>query len=153
MRPRATGLAFALALALLAAPLATDAQQVGKVPRIGLLRLQPSSDPLVGLIRQALREVGYVEGQTIAFEYRSAEGRSERLPALAADMVRLKVDAILAGGDQAIRAAQQATPRFLSTSALWRQARCALHGAGSVCLEYNGSPSSAQQQRRNEVSG
>ena len=99
----------ALSLGILAAALAAEAQQAGKVPRIGVLQVWSSADPMVERIRQSLREVGYVEGQTIAIEFRLAEGKTERLPALAADLVQLKVDAILTFGDPAIRAAQQAT--------------------------------------------
>ena len=108
MRLRALGGIVTLALAL-AAPLAAEAQQTGKVPRIGVLNVWSSADPMVGQIRQALREVGYVEGQTIAIEFRWAEGRAERLPALAADLVQLKVDTIMTFGAPAIRAVQQAT--------------------------------------------
>ena len=83
---------------LLAAPLAAEAQQAGKVYRVGIL-VTPASDP--GGARRwrfadGLRELGYVEGQNIAIEYRSSEGRYERLPALAAELVRLKVDVIVA---------------------------------------------------------
>ncbi len=99
----------ALALGLLAAPLAAEAQQTGKIPRIGVLQVWSSADPVVELVRQGLREVGYVEGQTIGLELRWAEGKTERLPALADDLVQRKVDAIMAFGDPAIRAAQQAT--------------------------------------------
>jgi len=96
-------------MAIVTTPLAGEAQQAGKVPRIGVLQVWSSADPMVELIRQSLREVGYVEGQTIAVEFRLAEGKTERLPALAADLVQLKADAILTFGDPAIRAAQQAT--------------------------------------------
>jgi putative ABC transport system substrate-binding protein len=74
-----------------------------------VLQVWSSADPMVELIRQSFREVGYVDGQTIAIEFRLAEGKTERLPALAADLVQLKVDAILTFGDPGIRAAQQAT--------------------------------------------
>ena len=102
-------LAAAVALGLFAALPAADAQQGGKLPRIGVLQVWSSADPVLELVRQGLREVGYVEGQTIAIEFRWAEGKAERLPALAADLVQRKVDAIIAFGDPAIRAAQQAT--------------------------------------------
>jgi len=102
-------LVLALAFSVVATPLAGEAQQAGKIPRIGVLQVWSSADPMVELIRQSLREVGYVEGQTIAIEFRLAEGKTERLPALAADLVQLKVDAIMTFGDPAIRAAQQAT--------------------------------------------
>src|SRR5574341_1111547 len=83
-----------LALAALAAPLATAAQPPPKVPRIGYLGFgSPSAGAsLLESFRQGLRELGYVEGQNLAIEYRFAEGKLDRLPDLAADLVRLKVD-------------------------------------------------------------
>src|SRR5712664_3862797 len=84
---------------LLAAPLAAKAQQPGKVARIGVLAQgSPTSNPISEAFRQQLRELGYIEGQNIVLEYRWAEGRAERLPDLAAELVRLKVDVIVAGG-------------------------------------------------------
>jgi len=109
MIPGRAGFILILTVGLFVAPLAAEAQQAGKVPRVGVLQVWSSADPMVELIRQSLREVGYVEGQTIAIEFRLAEGKTERLPALAADLVQLKVDAIITFGDPAIRAAQQAT--------------------------------------------
>jgi ABC-type uncharacterized transport system substrate-binding protein len=102
------------ATAVLAGPLAGEAQQVGKVPRVGHLSLVAGSDPQVqralDVFRQALRELGYVEGQSIAFEYRWADGKSERLPDLATELVRLKVDVIVTtGGVPSAQAAQRAT--------------------------------------------
>jgi putative ABC transport system substrate-binding protein len=98
---------------LLAAPLAAEAQQTGKVPRVGYLSPGSSSDPLrqrrLEAFRQGLRELGYVEGQNIALESRWAEGKYDRYPALAADLLRLKVDVIVAVGGAATQAAQQAT--------------------------------------------
>src|SRR6266567_6599300 len=101
-----------LTLSLLAAPLAADAQQAGKVPRIGYLGLTSPSDrpPLLDAFRQRLRELGWVEGQNIVIDYRYAEGRVDRLPDLAAELVRLKVDLIVASaGTQAATAAKNAT--------------------------------------------
>ena len=101
-------LAIVVALLSFDASLAADAQP-GKVWRIGyLVPSGPDSHPLVAL-RQRLRELGYVEGQNVAFEIRGAEGRPERLPALAAELVRLKVDIIVASGSTSVEAAQQAT--------------------------------------------
>ena len=100
-----------------------EAQQPKKVPRIGFL-LAPSRSALserVDAFRQGLREHGYVEGQNIVIEYRYAEGKFDRLPDLAADLVRLKVDVIVAaGGIQAIRAAKNAanTTPIVMTGAL-----------------------------------
>jgi putative ABC transport system substrate-binding protein len=94
---------------LLAAPLAALAQQgTGKIPLIGLLDYS-TPDPARLEWRQALRELGYVEGQSIRFEARWAEGRPDRLPGLAAELVGLRVDVIVTGGGEAARAAKQAT--------------------------------------------
>src|SRR5919108_3192303 len=113
MTRRTVGFFVTLALTLLVAPLAADTQPSGKVPRIGLLAIgfAPATpdwqqqNPLL----QALRELGYVEGQTMVLEARWAEGHAERLPALAADLVRVGVDVIVVGGMQAIQAAMDAT--------------------------------------------
>ncbi len=96
---------------LLAVPLAADAQQAGKVPRIGFLRATSPSDrpPLLDAFRQGLRELGWVEGQNIVIDYRYAEGRFDRLPGLAAELVRLKVDIIVAVPTPAAAAAKNAT--------------------------------------------
>lgn len=89
-----------LTLGLLAAPLAAEAQQTGKTPRIGLLFVTSpsSSSTFTEALRSSLRDLGYVEGRTITIEYRSAEGRAERLPALATELVERKVDVIVTGG-------------------------------------------------------
>ena len=96
---------------LLAAPLAAEAQQVGKVPRIGFLSVTSPSDrpPLLDAFRQGLRELGWVEGQNIVIDYRYAEDRVDRLPGLAAELVRLKVDLIVSEGTQGVTAARNAT--------------------------------------------
>lgn len=98
-----------VATMLVTVAVGAQAQQPAKVPRIGLLRVGSSPDPLVDAFRQGLQELGYVEGKNIVIEYRWAEGRNERLPDLAADLVGLKVDAIVAGGNVGIRAAKKAT--------------------------------------------
>ena len=88
------------------------AQQSAKVPRIGYLTgaTRDGQSARIESFRQGLRERGYVEGQSIAIEYRYAEGKRDRLPELAAELVRLKVDIIVvAGGDGPIRAAKNAT--------------------------------------------
>jgi ABC-type uncharacterized transport system substrate-binding protein len=110
MTCRTLGLLVTL-LSLLAVPLAA-AQQPQTIPRIGFLSVtDPATDASrVEAIRLALRELGYVEGENIAFEYRYAEGKGARSPELAADLVRLDVDIILVlGGEQGVRAAQNAT--------------------------------------------
>jgi len=98
---------------LLAAPLAAEAQRVGKVPRIALVSTFSAELPQVrelsNALRQGLRELGYVEGQNIVIEDRSAHGKLERLPDLFAELVRLKIDLIvILGGTPAARAAKQA---------------------------------------------
>jgi putative ABC transport system substrate-binding protein len=97
--------------ALLAAPLAADAQQAAKIARIGYLAPNlDASTRLKAAFRQGLSDLGYVEDRNVVIEYRSAEGKSERLPALAAELVALKVDVIVThGGTLAALAAQQAT--------------------------------------------
>jgi putative ABC transport system substrate-binding protein len=100
-----------VAAGLVTAPLAAGAQQAGKVPRVGLLDpTSPSSAaPYHDAFRQGLRERGYVERQNIAIEYRFAEGQVERLPTLAAELVRDKADVIVAAAAPAVHAAQRAT--------------------------------------------
>jgi putative ABC transport system substrate-binding protein len=99
-------------LFVLALSIPAQAQQPKKIPRIGYL---VSSDSITESsrsegIRQALRDLGYVEGKNIAFEYRYAEGKLDRFPELAAELVRLKVDVIVVtGGNTLIRAAKNAT--------------------------------------------
>ena len=89
-----------------------EAQQPKKVPRIGYFsNVNPASESARSeAIRLALRELGYIEGQNIAIEYRYAEGKRDRLPELAGELVRLKVDIIVAaGGGRVILAAKNAT--------------------------------------------
>lgn len=104
-------LLLTLAIAILAAPLPAGAQQPAKVPRIGFLGpVGPSDFPhLDEGFRAGLREFGYVEGQTVVIEYRWAEGKAERLPDLATELVRVNVDAIFEITSAAARAAKQAT--------------------------------------------
>jgi putative ABC transport system substrate-binding protein len=95
---------------ILAAPLVAQAQSQAKVSRIGILATaNPRSAPFYQAFEQRLRELGYVEGQNIAFEYRDAEGKLDRLPALAAELVRLNVNAIVTATDAATRAVKEAT--------------------------------------------
>jgi hypothetical protein len=100
-----------LALGLLAAPLAVEAQGPGKVPRVGYVWARVSSEDqrTWEVAQQGLRELGYVEGQNIALEVRWAEGRYERLPALVAELVRLKVDVLVVGTTPGALAAKSAT--------------------------------------------
>jgi putative ABC transport system substrate-binding protein len=101
-----------IAFVLVVTGAVAQAQQPKKVPRIGYLSAQgPARESAPSkAIRLALRELGYIEGQNIAFEYRNAEGKRDRYPELAAELVRLKVDIIVVtGGAIAIRAAKNAT--------------------------------------------
>jgi putative tryptophan/tyrosine transport system substrate-binding protein len=88
-----------------------EAQQSKKVPRIGVLWLYSPAiaSPFAEAFRQGLRELGYVEGKSIVIEYRHAEGKYDRLPSLAAELVRLNVDIIVTASTQAAQAGQQAT--------------------------------------------
>jgi putative ABC transport system substrate-binding protein len=106
----ARALIATLVLGILLAPLAADAQQAGKVYRIGWLSaLSSGPSPNLEAFRQGLRELGWVEGQNIGIEYRWAEGMPERLGDLAAELVRLKVDVIIGTATQAAIAAKNAT--------------------------------------------
>ncbi len=111
----------ALAGGLLAAPLAAEAQPAGKVPRVAYLSASSAASATWGVeaFRQGLRELGYIEGRNILIEYRWADGRFDRLPALAADLARLAVDVIVASNTPAALAARNATgtiPIVLVTS-------------------------------------
>jgi putative ABC transport system substrate-binding protein len=99
-----------LAGGLVAAPLAAEAQQAAKIARIGYLALNLAASPhLTEAFRQGLLDLGYVEGRNLVIEIRDAEGKPERFPALAAELVALKVDVIVAGATPATLAAKQAT--------------------------------------------
>lgn len=104
---------IALGASALAMPARLFAQKPAKVWRIGFLSQRhlefTDADYYVGPFTQGLRELGYVEGKNLIIEWRSAEGNSERLPGLAADLVRLKVDVLATAGTPAARAAQKAS--------------------------------------------
>ena len=102
---------FALCSMLLAPCSSAQAQQPTKVPRIGYLSGGSLSSQLYRheAFRQGLRELGYVEGKNIVIEWRFAEGKLDRLPALAAELVRLKVDVVITGGEAATRPVKEAT--------------------------------------------
>jgi ABC-type uncharacterized transport system substrate-binding protein len=94
----------------LAAPLAVEAQQAVKIARIGYLSVDMAGNPhLRDAFLQGVRDLGYVEGRNVVIEYRDAEQKIERLPALAAELVALKVDVIVAGATPHTLAAKQAT--------------------------------------------
>ena len=114
------GIAFVAVLLALCIP--AQGQQPTKMPRIGFLATVSPSTILdrIEAFRQGLRELGYVEGKHIVIEFRSAEGKPDRLPALAAELVRLKVDLIVTAGSPVTRARQRSN---------FYDSYC--HGAGS----------------------
>jgi putative ABC transport system substrate-binding protein len=101
----------ALAGGLLAAPLAAEAQPAGKVWRIGVIvtATPTETEHLIKALTEGLRELGYVERRNVMLELRFAEGRQERLTALAAELVQLKVDVLVTGSNPVIAAVKQAT--------------------------------------------
>ena len=111
MRLRSIGLILTLALGLLVAPLPADAQQAAKVPRIGWLGgpTRESAEPFVQAFQRGLKDLGWVDGQNIVIEWRFAGGRAERLPDLAAELVRLQVDLIVVPSTPTALAAKNAT--------------------------------------------
>ena len=100
---------LALSAVLFALCLPAEAQQKGKVPRIGILFIGGRNQPHLEAFKQGLRERGYMEGENITFDYRYADGKEDRLPVLAAELVHLKVDVIVVTADVSAQAAQQAT--------------------------------------------
>jgi putative ABC transport system substrate-binding protein len=122
-------IAFTLCAMLFALCGSVEGQQPNRVFRVGYLSvLSPSSDSArIGAFRQGLTELGYVEGQSLAIEPKYAEGKLDRLPDLAGELVRLNVDVIVAGGSTAIRAAKNATTLIPIVMA---------HGSDPVALGY-----------------
>jgi putative tryptophan/tyrosine transport system substrate-binding protein len=119
---RRIGLAVVLAVSLAIVPLVAEAQQSGKMYRIGVLETMSATLNTANLdaFRQGLRELGYEERRDFVIEYRSADGRPERFPGLATELVRLKVDLIVTRGTPAVLAAEKATgsiPIVMATSA------------------------------------
>src|SRR5215471_8889845 len=108
---RTSVLGVAVCAMLFALCRSVEAQQPKKVPTVGFLVLAPRSSisPRVEAFRQGLHDLGYVEGKTIVIEYRSADEKLDRLPELAAELVRLKVDIIVTGGDIVTRVVKDAT--------------------------------------------
>jgi putative ABC transport system substrate-binding protein len=97
------------AIAMLLAPLPAEAQRPGIIPRIGVIFIGGRDQPHLESFKQGLRERGYVEGKNIRLEYRYAEGKYDRLPQLAADLVRERVDVIVTTSSISARAARQVT--------------------------------------------
>jgi ABC-type uncharacterized transport system substrate-binding protein len=101
--------AFVLCAVFTALCFSASAQQSGNIPRIGFLSQAAPAGPSIEAFRQGLREHGYIEGKTIVIEFRDAEGKPDRLPHLASDLVRLKVNGIVVVGSEASLAAKNAT--------------------------------------------
>ena len=114
MKPRHVTVLLMIALGAVLAPLVAVAQAPTKVARIGWMsRGNPTtSDPAMDALRQGMRELGYVEGQTFVMEPRYADGKSERMPEQAAELERAGVDVIIAGPFEALQAAKQSTSRI-----------------------------------------
>jgi putative ABC transport system substrate-binding protein len=112
MRLSTVRLMTTLALTLLMMPLASDAEQPAKLYRIGILGATSAAAyaPFISAFREGLHDLGHVEGKDIVIDSRWAEGRYDRLPDLAAELVRLQVDLIVTHGPVASRAAKEATP-------------------------------------------
>jgi putative tryptophan/tyrosine transport system substrate-binding protein len=110
---RRIGLAVILTVSLVLAPLAAEAQRTGRIPKLCFRTFDPgtaqSPSPRFEAFFQGLRDLGYVDGQTITIDYLSAEGRGERFPALAADCLRLKADIVVVTTTPAAQAAKDAT--------------------------------------------
>jgi putative ABC transport system substrate-binding protein len=106
---RKAGIVFTLGALLLA--LGNSAEAQTRIPRIGYVNFSTTAAnaPRIAEFRQGLRDLGYVEGKNIVIEYRSSEGRSDRVASLVAELVRLKIDVIVSGGATVTRAAKQAT--------------------------------------------
>jgi putative ABC transport system substrate-binding protein len=105
-------LAFLFGAGFLAQNYSVDAQQAARVPRIGFVSADGDSNrpgSRVELFRQAMRDLGYIEGKNILVEYRDVEGRSDRIPALVTELLQLKVDVLVVRAQPAIRAAKEAT--------------------------------------------
>ena len=117
---KATSTLFILATLILAPVYPAQAQKQAAIPRMGLLYLGAPPNAILDGFMQGMRELGYIEGKNIIIEYRFAEGKEDRLPELATELVRLKVDAVFTAGTPAIYALKQATKTipivFFSTS-------------------------------------
>ena len=96
-------LTMLLALPHAVVPLVAEAQPAGKVPRVGVVGEFSPAHPFIAAFRQGLRELGYIEGQSIVVEYRHAHGALDRVPNLAIELIRLKVDVLVVGGTESAK--------------------------------------------------
>jgi len=150
VRPR---LAIIVMVFLLATPLAARAQPAGKVPRVGVLANGfAATSPPVDAFRRALRDFGHVEGQNIAVEIRWANGRFERLPEMAAELVRWKPDVLVTAGPYGLQAARRATTTIPivmiacdpAETMVERIARPSGHITGVTCMSSDLTPKRLQ---------
>jgi putative ABC transport system substrate-binding protein len=111
MKPRTAAVSVIFALALIAVPVAAEAQQARKVSRVGVLVLGPAgaNAPDLAAFLERMNQLGYVEGQNLQIESRFADREMDRLPRLAADLVRINVDVIVTITTPAAQAAKAAT--------------------------------------------
>ena len=117
---KAAAPSIVVAMILLALAVKAEAQQTGKIPRVGILFIGSRDQPHLEAFKQGLRERGYTEGKNIVLDYRYAEGKLDRLPSLAAELVQLKVDVIVTTSGNSAKAASEATktiPIVLTTGA------------------------------------
>ena len=105
-----TKLAIVVTVLLLSAARGTEAQPAPKVPRVGVLCIAACSSPLILAFEAGLRELGWMEGRNVILERRPADNRLDRLPEVAAELVRLRPDVILVSSPPTVAAAMQATP-------------------------------------------
>ena len=142
-----------LIVAALAAPLAAEGQQAGKLPRVGMLANgSAATSPPVDAFRRGLSDFGHVEGQNIALEIRWAEGRFDRLPEFAAELVRWKPDVLVTAGPYGLQAARRATTTIpivmiscdAAETIVERIARPSGHITGVTCMSSDLTPKRLQ---------
>jgi putative ABC transport system substrate-binding protein len=153
VRPTITRLAIIVTVFLLATPLAAGAQPAGKVLRVGVLANgSAATSPPVDAFRRGLRDFGHIEGQNIALDIRWAEGRFERLPEMAAELVRWKPDVLVTAGPYGLEAARRATTTIPivmiacdpAETMVERIARPSGHITGVTCMSSDLTPKRLQ---------
>jgi ABC-type uncharacterized transport system substrate-binding protein len=138
--PRYPVLIALLAVGVISTPLLAETQQAGKVPRIGMLWLgSPEAvQPFITTYEQSLHQLGYVVGRTLLVEQRFADGKAERLPALAAELVSLNLDLIAVGPNPMIEAARRATTTIPIVMAYGSRRPGVHREPGAAWWEYHG---------------
>src|SRR5262245_28149162 len=150
---RTVRLAMIVTVFLLAAPVTAESESGGKVPRVGVLANgSPATSPPVDAFRQGLRDLGHVEGQNIALEIRWAEGRFEKLPEFAVELVRWKPDVLVTAGPYGLQAGRRATTTIPivmiacdpAETIVERIARPSGHITGVTCMSSDLTPKRLQ---------